>query len=240
MTVWRRPSENFYSRRQFGYPCLGEIAADRGSIEGSGAMQLSFARKCAFGSLIVMASLSAFLPGAKADTKIVAVGASNTSGFGAGVGQSYPSQLEAMLKAHGYKVQVINAGVLGDTTRGMLARIDTAVPADTRIVILQPGGNDLRFGVPAAERAKNISAMMAKLQKRGIRVIVADNLQGLLVGHSIDGIHFNGDAHAMIAKKLYPQVVSALGGPAANGQPAAALPAGAQPAQTPASTGAAH
>ena len=209
-------------------------------------MQLSFARKCVFGSLIVMASLSAFLPVARADTKIVAVGASNTSGFGASVGQSYPSQLEAMLKAHGYKVQVINAGVLGDTTRGMLARIDTAVPADARIVILQPGGNDLRFGVPAEERAKNIRAMVAKLQKRGIHVIVADNLQGLLVGHSIDGIHFNGDAHAMIAKKLYPQVAGALGGgtmaavPAPSSQPPAAVPTGVLPTQTPASTGATH
>jgi acyl-CoA thioesterase-1 len=211
-------------------------------------MQLSFVRRCAFGSLIGLMSLLVFLPAAKADTKIVAVGASNTSGFGAGFGQSYPSQLEAMLKAHGYKVQVVNAGVLGDTTRGMLARIDTAVPADARIVILQPGGNDLRFGVPAEERARNISAMVAKLQKRGIRVIVADNLQGLLVGHSIDGIHFNGEAHAMIAKKLYPQVVGALGGaPAgasaaspANGQPPAALPTGAKPVQAPASTGAGH
>ncbi|HLL27281.1 MAG TPA: GDSL-type esterase/lipase family protein [Xanthobacteraceae bacterium] len=171
---------------------------------------------------------------AAAQTKIVAIGASNTSGFGAGPGQSYPSQLEAMLKAHGYKVQVINAGVLGDTTRGMLARIDSAVPADTRIVILQPGGNDLRFGIPKEERAKNISAMVAKLQKRGVRVIVADDLQGLLIGHSIDGIHFNGDAHAIIAKKLYPQVVSALGGTANT----AAAPAGGQPA--PAVTGAVH
>jgi len=181
-------------------------------------MQSSFMRKSAFGSLIGLMSLLVFLLAAKADTKIVAVGASNTWGFGAGTGQSYPSQLEAMLKAHGYKVQVVNAGVLGDTTRGMLARIDTAVPADARIVILQPGGNDLRFGIPADERARNISAMVAKLQKRGIRVIVADNLQGLLAGHSIDGIHFNGEAHAMIAKKLYPQVVGALGGgPAAAG-----------------------
>ena len=117
-----------------------------------------------------------------------------------------------MLRAHGYKVQVVNAGVPGDTTRGMLARLDASVPADARIVILQPGGNDLRFGYTKEERANNIRAMVARLQKRGIRVIVADNLQGLLAKHSADGIHFNGEAHALIAKKLYPQVVGALGG----------------------------
>jgi acyl-CoA thioesterase-1 len=173
------------------------------------------------GAALAVAMLLAFSVPANADTKIVAIGASNTSGWGAG-GQSYPTQLEAMLRAHGYKVQVVNAGVLGDTTRGMLARIDT-VPA---------GGNDLRFGVSKEERASNIRAMVAQLQRRGIHVIVADNLQGLLAQHSFDGIHFNAEAHTIIAKKLYPQVVGALGG----GTPASATPAaGGQAVQTPAS-----
>jgi len=193
-------------------------------------MPVSYVRRFAFAGFAVW--LIACPLAVQADTRIVAIGASNTSGFGAGFGQSYPAQLEAMLKAHGYKVQITNAGILGDTTRGMLARIDAAVPAGTRIVILQPGGNDLRFGISKEERANNIRAMVAKLQKRGIRVIVADNLQGLLAQHSVDGIHFNGEAHALIAKKLYPQVAGALGGtvaasaaPAANGQPPAASPA---------------
>jgi acyl-CoA thioesterase I len=209
-------------------------------------MQVSWVKGFAFGALLTALLLVPFA--AKADTKIVVLGASNTSGFGAGFGQSYPAQLEAMLKAHGYKVQVINAGIPGDTTRGMLARLDAAVPADTRIVILQPGGNDLRFGYTKEERANNIRAIVAKLQKRGIRVIVADNLQGLLAEHSADGLHFNGEAHALIAQKLYPQVVDALGGgpvavstaPATNGQPPATLPVSSQPVQTPASTGATH
>jgi acyl-CoA thioesterase I len=211
-------------------------------------MQFLWVKGFAFRALVtaaLFAPLAVFSP-AGAETKIVAIGASNTSGFGAGFGQSFPSQLEAMLKAHGYKAQVINAGVPGDTTRGMLARLDASVPADTRIVILQPGGNDLRFGYTKEERANNIRAMMAKLQKRGISVIVADNLQGLLAKHSADGLHFNGEAHALIAQKLHPQVIGALGGgtvamsaaPATNGQPPATLPAGSQPVQTPASTGA--
>jgi acyl-CoA thioesterase-1 len=209
-------------------------------------MQFLWVKGFAFGAFVTAALFAPLA--AKADAKIVAIGASNTSGIGAGFGQFFPSQLEAMLKAHGYKAQVINAGVPGDTTRGMLARLDASVPADTRIVILQPGGNDLRFGYTKEERANNIRAMVAKLQKRGIRVIVADNLQGLLAKHSADGLHFNGEAHAMIAKQLYPQVVDALGGgpvavstaPATNGQPPATLLAGSQPVQTPASTGATH
>jgi acyl-CoA thioesterase-1 len=209
-------------------------------------MRVSFVKRFALGGLAVVLIACSFA--AKADTKIVAIGASNTAGFGTGFGQSYPAQLEAMLKARGYKVQIINAGIPGDTTRGMLARLDASVPADARIVILQPGGNDFRFGYSKEERANNIRAIVARLQKRGIRVIVAGNLQGLLAKNSADGIHFSGEAHALIAKRLYPQVAGALGGgtaaanaaPAANGQPRAALPAGSQPVQAPASSGAAH
>lgn len=170
-----------------------------------------FVQKCALGFALTFAlSFLLFTP-ARAQTKIVAIGASNTSGWGVGSANAYPAQLEAMLKARGYNVQVTNGGILGETTNGMLARIDS-IPAGTRIVILQPGGNDARFGVSKEQRAKNIREMVSRLQKRGIRVIVADNLQGLLEKNSVDGIHFNVNAHATIAKKLYPQVAGALGG----------------------------
>jgi acyl-CoA thioesterase I len=185
-------------------------------------------------ALGVLVALLSFVTAAGAQTKIVAIGASNTVGFGAGIGQSFPSQLEGMLKARGYKVQVINAGMLGDTTRGMLARVDSSVPADARIVILQPGGNDARFGISKEERAANIRTIVARLSKRGVHVIVADDLQGLLAKNSVDGIHFNAAAHAIIAKQLYPRVVDALGGAPPAGVTAAAAPAaGASP--TPAS-----
>jgi acyl-CoA thioesterase I len=182
-------------------------------------MQGSCAKRFAFA---IALWLIACPRAAEADTQIVAIGASNTSGFGAGFGQSYPAQLEAMLKARGYKVQITNAGLPGDTTGGMLARLDATVPAGTRIVILQPGGNDQRFGYTKEQRANNVRAIVAKLQKRGIRVILADNLQGLLAKHSTDGIHFSVEAHALIAKRLYPQVAGALGGGTAAASPAAA------------------
>ena len=172
-------------------------------------MPVSCVKRFVFGGIAVC--LLACPLAARADTQIVAIGASNTSGFGTGFVQSYPAQLETMLKAHGYKVQVNNAGIPGDTTGGMLARLDATVPAGTRIVILQPGGNDHRFGYTNEQRANNIRAIVAKLQKRGIRVIVADNLQRLLAKHSTDGIHFSAEAHTLIAKRLYPQVAGALG-----------------------------
>ncbi len=58
----------------------------------------------------------------------MAVGASNTSGWGVADGRAYPEQLQALLRAKGVDARVINAGRAFDTTAGMLGRIDAAVP----------------------------------------------------------------------------------------------------------------
>ena len=62
---------------------------------------------------------------------IVAIGASNTSGWGVGTQDAYPARLQALLRKKGIPANVINAGVLGDTTAGMLRRVDSAVPKGT-------------------------------------------------------------------------------------------------------------
>ena len=99
---------------------------------------------------------------------------SATLGWGVGSQNAYPAQLQALLRGKGLHANVINAGVLGDTTAGMLRRLDTAVPKGTNIVILQPGGNDLRFGFSKEQRAANIGAMVTRLRARDIRVVVFD------------------------------------------------------------------
>src|SRR6476469_7197465 len=87
--------------------------------------------------------------GASADAAtIIALGASNTYGKGVERNQAYPAQLEAILRAKGANVRVVNAGINGDTTEGMLQRLDRTVPNGTSAVILQPGGNDRRKGSP--------------------------------------------------------------------------------------------
>ena len=48
-------------------------------------------------------------------------------------------------------------------TWGMLNRLETAVPAGTQVVILQPGGNDERRGV-ASWRDANISQIVERLR----------------------------------------------------------------------------
>jgi acyl-CoA thioesterase-1 len=93
---------------------------------------------------------------------IVALGASNTYGKGVSRNEAYPAQLEALLRARGHDMRVINAGINGDTTGSMASRLDTVVPEGTNLVILQLGGNDRRKGEGAAT-AGNFSAIESRL-----------------------------------------------------------------------------
>lgn len=154
-----------------------------------------------------------------ATVTIVALGASNTYGKGRGAhpggvpqAQAFPAQLQALLKARGIDARVINAGIPGDTTGGMLARLDSAVPSGTRVVILQTGGNDARRGL-GAEAAGNTARITGKLQARGIKVIMLDRLSAYAPASTRDpdGQHFNAQGHAAIAAGLLPQVIAAVG-----------------------------
>jgi acyl-CoA thioesterase-1 len=140
---------------------------------------------------------------------IVAVGASNTRGFWVGKEQAYPARLQTLLRARGIDAHVTNAGVNFETTAGMLRRIDSAVPDGTQLVILQPGGNDLRFFGTREQRAANIAAIESRLRARGIKVVVFDPVFPPEY-YTLDGIHFTAAAHAHIAARLEADVLKAL------------------------------
>ncbi|MDE2379052.1 GDSL-type esterase/lipase family protein [Bradyrhizobium sp.] len=143
--------------------------------------------------------------GAACAATVVALGASNTYGKGVSRAQAYPAQLEALLRARGLGVRVVNAGINGDTTGGMLARLDRAVPKGTSVVILQPGGNDRRKGAP-----DQTSAIQARLSAMGVPVVMLPNsmLRGL--PHQGDGQHLTPEGYRMLAERLVGQVAGAL------------------------------
>jgi len=137
---------------------------------------------------------------------VVALGASNTYGKGVDRNQAYPAQLEAILRARGTNVRIVNAGINGDTTEGMLRRLDHAVPNGVGAVILQPGGNDRRKGSP--DRTAEIESRLAA---RHIAVIMLANsmLHGL--PHQPDGQHLTPEGYRMLAESLASQVAGAIG-----------------------------
>ena len=112
-----------------------------------------------------------------ASAQIVALGHSAVRGHVA-EDEMWPAVLERMLRARGSQVHVINAGVNGETTAEELARVDSAVPDGTRLVILAiNGANDARRNLAgAADAPANIAAIKARLRARRIRIIDAMGL----------------------------------------------------------------
>lgn len=160
--------------------------------------------------LVVSVLLSATAAARAAPLRIVAIGASNTSGFYMSEQDAYPALLQKLLKDHGVDAQVTNAGVPFDTTAAMLRRIDRDVPKGTDIVILQPGANDLRFFGTKEQRAANIAEMVRRLEARAIKVIVYDEDVPWRY-YTFDFIHFSREGHAMIAAALLPRVLALIG-----------------------------
>src|SRR5215468_3400220 len=156
---------------------------------------------------VLLAVLGIFSAVGVADAAtVVALGASNTYGKGVSRSAAYPAQLQALLRARGLNVQVINAGINGDTTAGMLARLGQAVPQGTSVVVFQPGGNDQRQHSP-----DQTSAIESRLSAMGVKVVLLPNsmLRGL--PHQPDGMHLTPEGYHLLAEGIARQVAAALG-----------------------------
>lgn len=105
--------------------------------------------------------------------KIVAFGDSLVAGLGLAADAAFPSVLQARLRAEGYNVSMVNAGVSGDTTSGGLARLDWTLAGGADGVILELGANDMLRGVDPEVTKAALDAMLAKLKARNIKVLIA-------------------------------------------------------------------
>jgi acyl-CoA thioesterase I len=174
-------------------------------------------------SLAVAVLVAGIAAAEAAQISIVALGTSNTRGKGVAADQSYPAQLQALLRAKGIDARVLNMGVNGDSTAGMLARLNS-VPSGTRLVLLEYSPvNESKHGVTNTDA--NIAAIHAKLAARNIKVVdIGAYMQGAHVSargrgnpgssNFVDtdhGPHLSGAVYAGIAAQLLPQVEGAIG-----------------------------
>lgn len=104
---------------------------------------------------------------------IIAVGDSLTAGYGVTEDQAYPALLEKKLRENGYDWQVINAGISGETSSGVLSRINWIIAQHPDIVILETGANDGLRGIPVPLIRDNIDKSVQRLQEENIEVVLA-------------------------------------------------------------------
>jgi acyl-CoA thioesterase I len=103
--------------------------------------------------------------------KILAIGTSLTQGYNLPPGTEFTAVLETQLKAKGYDVTIMNAGVSGDTSAGGLARLDWSLAEPFDAAIVELGSNDALRGLDVAQTRANLDQVLVKLKARRIAVL---------------------------------------------------------------------
>ncbi len=145
-------------------------------IEARAPLHFSIALFVAIGLYFLMPryalAQSSSQPAAK-PVILVAFGDSLTAGYLLPPSAAFPAQLQVALGAKGYKVEIVNAGVSGDTTSGGLERIEWTLQTPADGVILELGANDALRGTDPKVPRDNLDRILAMLKSKGLDVLFA-------------------------------------------------------------------
>ena len=135
--------------------------------------------------------------------KMVVLGDSLSAGLGLSASAAFPARLQKALGDKGIKVDMVNAGVSGDTASGGRDRLDWSIPEGTEAVILELGANDaLRGTDPAVTRAA-LTDILTRLKARKIAVLMC----GMLAPPNY------GPEYAARFNAIYPELSKSFGVP---------------------------
>lgn len=119
------------------------------------------------------AALMLLCGAAQAETlELVALGDSLTQGYGLPQGEGFVPTLQGWLDDQGRDVQVVNAGVSGDTTAGGLSRVEWSLSDETDAMIVALGGNDLLRGISPETARANLDGILDVAEDRGLPVLL--------------------------------------------------------------------
>lgn len=104
--------------------------------------------------------------------RVVALGDSLTAGLGLSPDQAWPALVQTKADAAGFEVEIVNAGVSGDTTAGGRRRLEWALDGDVRVLVLELGANDGLRGLPVDQMRENLGAMIRLAKARDIAVLL--------------------------------------------------------------------
>ena len=132
---------------------------------------------------------------------ILALGDSLTEGLGVAENQAYPAILQQQLHEQGYQdITVVNAGLSGETSSGLLNRLDWVLQLNPNLTILNIGANDAMRGVDLELTEKNIRKINKTLRDNKSDVILA----GMEIYDNL------GRAYVTGFKTMYPRIAKDL------------------------------
>jgi acyl-CoA thioesterase-1 len=133
--------------------------------------------------------------------KMVALGDSLSAGLGLPASSAFPARLQKALKDKGIAVDMINAGVSGDTSSGGRDRLGWSVPEGTEAVIVELGANDALRGIDPKVTRSALSDILTQLKARKIAVLLC----GMLAPPNY------GDDYSTRFNAIYPDLAKSFG-----------------------------
>ncbi|MFZ5481258.1 MAG: arylesterase [Myxococcota bacterium] len=135
-----------------------------------------------------------------AGARVVFLGDSLTAAMGLPVDRGFPALLGEALAAKGHPVEVVNAGVSGDTTAGGLRRLDWLLSQEPDVLVVGLGANDMLRGLPPEEAKANLRAIVTRARAAGADVL----LLGMRADPSL------GPAYVAQFDAIYPDLATEL------------------------------
>jgi acyl-CoA thioesterase I len=107
-------------------------------------------------------SVSATLDGRRT---ILFLGTSLTAGLGLDPDSAYPQQIQRKIDAGALPYQVVNAGVSGETSAGLLRRLDWVLRRPADVVVVETGANDGLRGLPVSATRATIGQVLDRIRR---------------------------------------------------------------------------
>jgi len=166
----------------------------------------SFVHMLVLGMLLMAAGTALAQTSAAGETKpikMVVLGDSLSAGLGLSASSAFPARLQKSLEAKGIAVDMINAGVSGDTTSGGRDRLDWSVPEGTEAVILELGANDALRGIDPRVTRAALTDILTRLKARRIAVLLC----GMVAPPNY------GSDYSARFNAIYPELAKSFGVP---------------------------
>lgn len=98
--------------------------------------------------------------------RVVLMGTSLTAGYGLDPSDAYPALLQKLADSLHYRVNVVNAGLSGETLAGALRRVGWVLEQPAAAVVLEVGANDGLRGVDPDSTEASIEALIDSVRQK--------------------------------------------------------------------------
>jgi acyl-CoA thioesterase-1 len=94
---------------------------------------------------------------------ILFLGTSLTAGLGLDPDSAYPARIQRKADSAGVHFEVVNAGVSGETSAGLLRRLDWVLRRPASVIVVETGANDGLRGQPVSSTQATIGKILDRI-----------------------------------------------------------------------------